>query len=134
VWPLKKIADLFFYTWRLLTSQTSCFGEKPMTFSETGEFSCWLGRCNSACGNTKNFACRFNTHYYWIDTQKISIILKYRFWTRMHVESSRMRVKSTRSMVWLLCHVVCYNDTHAGDSFSNDHRYEPAGCVYIAIK
>jgi hypothetical protein len=42
--------------------------------------------------------------------EKISITLKYRF-TRMHFESSRKRVKKTRSMVHLRL---------AGDSFSND--------------
>jgi hypothetical protein len=31
----------------------------------------------------------------------------------MHVESSRMRVKSTRSIVWLQCRAVCWFDTHS---------------------
>jgi hypothetical protein len=64
--------------------------------------------------------------------EKTSIILKYRFWTRvrdepacMHVESSRMRVKSTRSMVRLQCRAVCWFNTHAGDSFSNGRRHLP---------
>jgi hypothetical protein len=65
--------------------------------------------------------------------EKISILLKYRFLTRMRVEPARMlveslltRVKSTRRMVPLQCHTLCLINAQAGDSFSNGRRHVPA--------